>query len=190
MSKEYSNIVIGVLALQGAVELHRPHIEALGCGFRTVKTPRDFDSVDAFILPGGESTTILKLIANFGLWNTLVDQFAKKPVWGICAGSILMAEKVTNPEQKSFALLPIDVQRNGYGTQKESHHADINGYKVSLIRAPIITKVGEGVETLESHEGDPVWVQKGKYMASTFHPEVNQDFPSPMHRAFIDLVMS
>ncbi len=86
---------IGVLALQGAVEPHRPHIEALGAEFLPVKTKADFEKADAFILPGGESTTMLKLIDAFGLWDCLAEQFSKKPVWGICAGSIVIASRVS-----------------------------------------------------------------------------------------------
>lgn len=179
---------IGVLALQGAVQPHKPHIEAAGARFRAVKTSTDFDEVDAFILPGGESTTMLKLIDRFGLWDALSAQFAKKPVWGICAGSILLAEAVSNPAQKSFGLLPITVQRNGYGRQIDSHHQQIDGYPVSFIRAPIFTEIGDDVEVIATHEGRPAWVKKGHVMASAFHPELTLDFPSPMHRAFIDLV--
>ena len=180
--------IIGCLALQGAVELHRPHIEACGAEFRAVKTPAQFEEVDGFILPGGESTTMLKLIERFDLWDVLAGQFAKNPVWGICAGSILIAEKVENPNQKSFGLLPITVQRNGYGRQIDSHHAVIEGYEVSLIRAPVIAAVDESVEVLARHEDTPVWVKRGQYMASTFHPELTQDFPSPMHRPFVEIV--
>lgn len=180
--------IIGVLALQGAVEPHRKHIEAAGGEFRAVKTPEQFETVDAFILPGGESTTMLKLIDTFDLWDALAAQFKAKPVWGICAGSILIAENVTSPAQKSFGLLPITVERNAYGRQLESHHVDINGYDVSLIRAPVISKVGEGVAVKATHEGKPVWVEKGRYMATTFHPELTLDYPSPMHREFVNLV--
>lgn len=180
--------VIGVLALQGAVEPHRPHIEAAGADFRDVKTPEQFDQVDAFILPGGESTTMLKLIEAFGLWETLAENFRKKPVWGACAGTILMAEKVTNPAQKSFALLPMTVKRNAYGRQLESHHLKIEDYEVSFIRAPIITELDKSVEVFAREEDKPVWVRKGPYMATTFHAELTLDFPSPMHKAFIALV--
>jgi len=179
---------IGVLALQGAVEPHKAHIEAAGAEFCAVKTPDQFKAIDAFILPGGESTTMLKLINTFDLWESLAENFSKKPVWGICAGSILMAETVTDPTQKSFNLLPITIQRNGYGRQLESHHAEIENYKVSFIRAPVITEVRDSVETLSSHEDTPVWVKKDRYMATTFHPELTQDYPSLMHKAFIDLL--
>ena len=179
---------IGVLALQGAVEPHRLHIESAGGEFMAVKTPEQFDACDAFILPGGESTTMLKLIDNFSLWDSLAKNFKQKPVWGICAGSILMAETVTDPAQKSFGLLPISIQRNGYGRQLDSHHADINGYTVSFIRAPIISKVKAGVDVVASHHDMPVWVREGNKMATTFHPELTMDYPSPMHRAFISLI--
>ncbi len=187
---QHSNIpIIGVLALQGAVEPHKPHIIAAGGSFRAVKTPAQFDEVDAFILPGGESTAMLKLIDTFGLWEPLKKQFSRKPVWGICAGAILLAETVTDPRQKSFGLLPVTAQRNAYGRQLQSHHVDINGYKVSFIRAPVLAAINDNkVEILARHEGAPVWVRAGRYMATTFHPELTLDFPSPMHRAFVDLV--
>ncbi len=177
-----------MLALQGAVDLHKPHIEACGAEYAAVKTAKDFGGVDALILPGGESTTMLKLIERFELWDALTEQFATKPVWGICAGSILMAEKVTNPEQKSFGVLPITIQRNGYGRQLESHHAQINDYEVSFIRAPLVTDSADNVEVLAEYDGAPVWLQKGSKIVSTFHPELTKDYPSPMHKHFIDLV--
>lgn len=179
-------IKIGVLALQGAVDLHQPHIIAAGAEFLRVKTPAQFDQVDGFILPGGESTTMLKLIDRFDLWDVLANQFAQKPVWGICAGTILMAQTVTDPAQKSFGLLPISVKRNGYGRQIDSHDTYINDYEVSFIRAPIITDSGD-CDILATHEGRPAWVQKGQYIASAFHPEVNLNAPSPMHEYFINL---
>lgn len=188
MPKGISQPIIGVLALQGAVEPHRKHIEAAGGEFRAVKTPEQFETVDAFILPGGESTTMLKLIDTFDLWDALKKQFAEKPVWGICAGSILIAENVTGPAQKSFGLIPMSIERNAYGRQLESHHADINGYDVSLIRAPVISKVANDVTVKATYEGKPVWVEKGRYMATTFHPELTLDYPSPMHSEFANLV--
>lgn len=185
---EETKPIIGVLALQGCVERHKPHIEAAGGEFRAVKTPAQFDAVDAFILPGGESTTMLRLIANFNLWDALEKNFKAKPVWGICAGSILLAETVTNPEQKSFAIVPVTVQRNAYGTQAQSHNDEIEGYEVSFIRAPVIKDVADTVEIKATHRGDPAWVTCGQTMLTTFHPELTMDFPSPMHRAFLDIV--
>ena len=199
--------LIGCLALQGCVDRHKPHIETAGADFLSVKTPKDFEKVDAFILPGGESTTMLRLIQVFDLWESLLENFRNKPVWGICAGTILMAEKaIVNDNlssrsgesqeeetQKSFGLLPISVLRNGYGTQLESVHTKINDYTVSFIRAPVIKDAGD-CEILAEYKGSPVWVkgqgEKAKYMASSFHPELTHDYPSPMHRAFVDMVKS
>jgi 5'-phosphate synthase pdxT subunit len=180
--------IIGVLALQGAVQPHKAHIEAAGGEFRAIKTLAQCEVVDGFILPGGESTTMLTLIERFELWDGLMEQFSNKPVWGICAGSILLAEKVTNPTQKSFGLLPITVQRNGYGRQIDSHYAAIDGYNVAFIRAPVITEVANDVELLAAHDGSPVWVKKGNRMVSTFHPELTTDTPSPMHKMFVEMV--
>lgn len=184
-----SKPVIGVLALQGAVDLHRAHIEAAGGVFKAVKTPDEFDAVDAFILPGGESTTMIKLIETFELWDILAEAFSRKPVWGICAGAILMARAVLHPAQKSFGLLPITVTRNGYGRQLDSHYHDIDGYTVSFIRAPVIEEAGD-CEILAMHEDKAAWVRKGQYMASAFHPEINLEAPSPMHRYFISLLVA
>jgi len=178
--------IIGVLALQGAVEPHKNHIEACGAEYRPVKTAAQIESVDALILPGGESTTMLKLIENFGLWETLFSTFQSKPTWGICAGSILLAEKVVNPEQRAFAMLPIRIERNGYGRQLDSHHAEIDGYTVSFIRAPVIESLKGDLDVLAEHDGTPVWVKKGHVMATTFHPELTMEYPSPMHKYFIE----
>jgi len=179
-----SKPTIGVLALQGAVDLHRPHIQAAGAEFMAVKTPEQFAQVDAFILPGGESTTMLKLIDRFDLWDILAKEFSAKPVWGICAGAILMAENVKNPVQKSFNILPITVERNGYGRQLDSHDTHIDGYEVSFIRAPVIDDAGD-CEIIASHQNKPAWVRKNHHMATAFHPEVNLNAPSPMHEYFI-----
>ncbi len=181
--------IIGVLALQGAVWPHRPHVEAAGGMFLPVKTPEDFARADGFILPGGESTTMLKLIDIFKLAPALQKEFAKKPVWGICAGAILMAKKVSNPAQFSFGLIDMDITRNGYGRQLDSIVIDVDGYPVSYIRAPVIQQVGSGVEVLAERDGKPIWVRQGPYMATTFHAELSQDVPSPFHKDFVSEVM-
>ena len=180
--------VVGVLSLQGAVDLHRPHLEAAGAAFRPVKTPDDFGQVDGFILPGGESTTMLKLIDAFGLEDALRAAFAGKPVWGICAGAILMAQTVTEPAQRSFDLLPMTVIRNGYGRQLDSVQMMVGDYPVSFIRAPVIDTVGADVAILAEREDKPVWVRQGNRVATTFHPELTRRFPSPMHRVFVALI--
>lgn len=184
---------IGVLALQGCVDRHQPHIEAAGGRFKAVKTKDDIECVDAYILPGGESTTMLKLIDVFDLWDVLAKNFAQKPVWGICAGSILMADKVWVDEtktkaQRSFGLMPVEIVRNGYGRQLDSHHTMIEGYEVSFIRAPVVDKFDKSVEVLAEADGTPVWLRQGKNMLTTFHAELTMDYPSPMHRVFVSTV--
>lgn len=183
-----SKPIIGCLALQGCVERHRPHVEAAGAEFRLVKTPKQFEAVDGYILPGGESTTMLTLIKRFNLWDVLAKEFAEKPVWGICAGSILLADKVENPSQKSFGILPITAVRNGYGRQLESEILNVNSYDVSFIRAPILKDAAPTLDIHHIRDGEPTWVQAGKNMATTFHPELTFTFPSPMHTAFVDMV--
>lgn len=179
---------VGIFALQGAVGLHIPHLEALGLKVIEIRRAEDFDLADGFILPGGESTTMLKLIDIFELEPVMRDHFARKPVWGICAGCILIAKKVTHPAQRSFGLIDIAVERNGYGSQVDSHETSINGYPVSFIRAPIIRSAGPGVKVLATHRGLPAWVRQGNIIASTFHPELTLDFPSPMHRLLASLL--
>ena len=182
---------IGVLALQGAVQPHKRHIEALGHTFKAVKSISEILKSDALILPGGESSTMLKLIERFDLMPTLADAIQNKPVWGICAGCILLAETVKNPQQWSFSSLPITVERNGYGRQIDSHYAKIDGYEVSYIRAPVITDIHHNDVCLHaSHQQKPVWISYKNLMATTFHPELSPDAPSPMHRLFIDSIDS
>ena len=180
---------IGILALQGCVGPHIPHIEALGHSAVLIKRVEDIVDIDGYILPGGESSTMLKLIQIFNLSDILIEEFKKKPVWGICAGVILMAKKVTHPEQKSFGLLNIDVQRNGYGRQLDSKEDQIDSYEVTYIRAPIISQVCEKLKIHSSRDNSPVWISDMKqYMGTTFHPELNNSWPSPMHRAFCELL--
>ncbi len=185
MTKFYT---IGVLGLQGCVSPHKPHIEAMGDCFKIVKTKKDIDEVDALILPGGESTTMLRLINTFNLKKNLETFFRYRPVWGICAGAILMARDVTNPPQESFDLLNITAERNAYGRQLESIQQVIDGYPVSYIRAPRLSCSDPEV-TIHAWRGDdPVWLEKKNYMATTFHPEMTLEFPSPMHMKFREII--
>lgn len=179
---------VGVLALQGCVEPHRPHIEACGLTFSAVKTVAQMDHVDALILPGGESTTMLKLLKIFDVWDSLKAMTAQKPIWGICAGAILLADHVANPQQDSLKALNIAVQRNGYGRQLDSMQIAHKGYPVSFIRAPVISSVDKDVDVLWNYDNTPVWVQQGHVMATTFHPEMTLDAPSPMHTYFKSLM--
>lgn len=177
---------IGVLALQGAFQAHRAHIEALGCAYMEVRSERDLGEVDALILPGGESTTMLKLLDRFEMTEALAK--TPLPLWGICAGAILLAKKVTSPEQFSFARIDIEIERNSYGRQNESFRAEANDYPVVYIRAPRIGSAGARVEILSEEGGSPTWVREGRVMATTFHPELTPQTPSPMHAKFLSMI--
>jgi len=184
--------VIGVLALQGAVRPHFKHLEALGVTPREVRLPADFDGISGLILPGGESTTLLRLIALFKLEEPLRRSAAAIPFWGICAGSILMASAVSNPAQYSFELMDFGVRRNAYGRQNESFNHVLNTAHgeglVSFIRAPQITSVRDAVRTLATHGDRPVWLEQGRHMVTTFHTELSENTPSFVHRYFLDKV--
>ncbi|MBP7843602.1 MAG: pyridoxal 5'-phosphate synthase glutaminase subunit PdxT [Proteobacteria bacterium] len=179
---------IGVLALQGCVEPHKAHIEALGCEFVAVRKSSDFENLSGLILPGGESSTILKLLKVLEMENALENALKKIPSWGICAGAILMAQKVIGFEQKSFGALPIGVRRNAYGRQLDSFNTEIANYEVSYIRAPIIEELinGPQTEVLAKQNEKATWIVSGKNMATTFHPELNLKTPSPMHQYFLE----
>ncbi len=178
---------VGVLALQGCVQPHFAHLRAAGAEPVEVRTREDLNSVDGLILPGGESSTMLKLLNTLGLKQALCDFAARKPVWGICAGSILMAREVTHPQQESFAFMDISVERNAFGRQLESFTTELAGMKdVAFIRAPRIRTLGPGVRVLADLEGEPVWVEEGRHMASTCHPELSPETPSPFHLRFVE----
>ena len=168
--------------MQGAFRLHEAHIEALGAEYVEVVNRESMASVDALILPGGESGVMLKLLDQLGLVDDLAQTLRSKPVWGICAGAILMAETVTNPVQRSFGAIAVQVERNAYGRQRESTEALVDGYLVSYIRAPRIATVGPSAQVKAWRDNDPVWVEAGRLMVTTFHPETNPSVPSPWHR--------
>ncbi|MBP9673752.1 MAG: pyridoxal 5'-phosphate synthase glutaminase subunit PdxT [Bacteriovoracaceae bacterium] len=178
---------IGILSLQGCVEPHIPHLKALGANPILIKHSRDFENLQGLILPGGESTTMLKLLDVFSMEKDFLKACEKIPVWGICAGSILMAQKIEGSSQKCFGLLPITIKRNAYGSQLDSFETSILNYNVSFIRAPIITDCSPQVEVLAHIEKNPVWIIQGKNMACTFHSELNTNYPSPMHEKFLSL---
>jgi len=177
---------IGVLALQGAFELHKPHIEALGAIYVPVISSQNFDKLDGLILPGGESGTMLKLITIVNMHRTLNNFLHTKPIWGVCAGAILLAKSVKNPTQESFGILDFEITRNAYGRQLESFQEKIDDYEVSYIRAPKISKVGNHIHVLKERDGNATWLESSKIMITTFHPETNLSTPSPWHRRFIE----
>jgi 5'-phosphate synthase pdxT subunit len=178
---------IGILALQGAVTPHHPHLAAMGVDFMHVRTAEDLQKIDGLILPGGESSTMLRLLEVYDMKNALAEFLAAKPAWGICAGAILLAREVRNPAQFSFGAMDITVTRNAYGSQLDSFHTDIDGYPVAFIRAPVIESVGKNVETKAMHDEKIIWAEQGNKMVTTFHPELSENVPSPMHRRFLGL---
>jgi len=187
-------MTIGVLAIQGDFDAHRRRLEQLGAQTLLVKKPEQLDTVDALVIPGGESTTFLKFLEQGGFLEKLRDFVRTKPTFGTCAGAILLAQEVENPPQQSLGVLDVRIRRNAYGRQLES---SIRFGKTKLglgdeplemvfIRAPRIERLGAGVEVLASAGDDPVLVRQGKIMAATFHPELSQD--TRVHAAFLELV--
>ena len=184
---------IGILAIQGDYDAHAKVLERLGTPHSLVRRPEDLAGVAGVILPGGESTTHLKVMQEEGLFDAL-KKFAKDggAFFGTCAGAILLAKEVHGPAQDSLALLDISVLRNGYGRQLASDvHATAtklskHPLEMVFIRAPIIESVGKGVEILAEDAGHPVLVRQGKVMAATFHPELTGD--STVHEYFLKLV--
>lgn len=183
---------IGILAIQGDYAAHAAALNRVGALHTFVRTPADLADVDAMILPGGESSTHLKVLTEEGLFGAL-KEFGQKggPIFGTCAGAILLARQVHGPEQASLGLLDIAILRNGYGRQLAS---DVHMGKTKLrreplemvfIRAPIIESVGEGIEILAEDAGHPVLVREGRVMAATFHPELTGD--SAVHEHFLKL---
>jgi pyridoxal 5'-phosphate synthase pdxT subunit len=186
---------VGVLALQGDFAAHAAAIARNGAEPVLVREPNQFASLDGLVLPGGESSTMLKLLHYDNLLEPL-EQFAReKPVFGTCAGAILLARHVSNPSQESLGAMDIDVERNAYGRQLESRVAQIEPspelrertwpetVEAVFIRAPIIRRTGPEARVLARYHGDPVLVEEGKHLAATFHPELTAD--SRVHRLFL-----
>jgi 5'-phosphate synthase pdxT subunit len=173
---------IGIVAIQGDYAAHAAVLDRVGASHTFVRTPGDLSDVDGVILPGGESTTHLKVMKEEGLFGGLKDFAAKGGAFfGTCAGAILLAREVHGPSQDSLGLLDMTVLRNGYGRQLASdvHLGNTKLRKepveMVFIRAPIIESVGEGITVLAEDAGHPVLVQRGPVMASTFHPELTGD---------------
>jgi 5'-phosphate synthase pdxT subunit len=187
--------LIGVLNLQGDVREHVAALRDVGARPRLVKCPEDLRGLDGLILPGGESTTLSMLLESTGLFDALAEKLeAGLPVFGTCAGLILLAREVLDgrPDQRTFGVLDVVVQRNGYGRQRQSFEADVvvGPGDVPLlptvfIRAPRIVSVGEGVEVLAELDGSPVLVSSGGVTASVFHPELTAD--RRLHRFFAQI---
>jgi len=183
---------IGVLALQGAYDIHAERLNRLGAITRFIRTPDQLAFLDGLVIPGGESTTFLKHLERAGFYDVLNDFVHSKPTFGTCAGTILLAKDVDNPPQRSFAALDIAVERNAYGRQNDSTiltaETSLPGGPMEMvfIRAPRISRVGEGIEVLATREGNATLVRKGKLLAATFHPELSDDIR--VHQLFLDMV--
>jgi 5'-phosphate synthase pdxT subunit len=180
---------VGVLALQGDFEAHRKAFEKLGARAVEVRTAAEMAACDGLVLPGGESTTMLKLLEREALLDPLRAFGREKPIYGSCAGAILLAHEVAHPAQPSLDLMDIAVERNAYGRQIDSRIARVlveggGELEAVFIRAPIITRVGEGARVLARYEGKPVWVAQGRHMVTTFHPELTPD--SRIQRRFLE----
>ena len=184
-------MTIGVLALQGDFDAHRKRLEELGATVVLVKKPEQLDQIDGLVIPGGESSTFLKLLGQAG-FEKLKEFVRVKPTFGTCAGAILLANEVENPKQTGLGVLDIRIRRNAYGRQVDSsiREGKLNGSPIEMvfIRAPKIEHVGPGVEVLATEGEDTVAVRQGKVMAATFHPELSAD--TRVHRAFLDLIRS
>jgi pyridoxal 5'-phosphate synthase pdxT subunit len=180
---------IGVLALQGDFDAHRRRLEELGAEVVLVKKPDQLDAIDGLVIPGGESSTFLKLLGEEG-FAKLREFVHLRPTFGTCAGAILLADAVENPKQAGLGALDITVRRNAYGRQVDSSIREgqflNHPMEMVFIRAPKIERVGEGVEVIAIEGGDPVMVRKGNTLAATFHPELSGD--ERVHRYFVDLV--
>ncbi len=185
-----SKPVIGVLALQGDFEAHRRTLERLGAQTREVRTKEDLKQIDGLIIPGGESTTMLKLLRAENLFKAIAEYGRTQPVFGTCAGTILLAKKVLHPEQESLGLMDLTVERNAYGRQINSRivQLELEGQTLEavFIRAPIIREAGDQTRVLIEYRGDPVLVEQDIHMAATFHPELTNDIR--IHQHFLSKV--
>lgn len=184
---------IGVLALQGAFAKHLAVLSQLGIKGREVRTAKDLEGLDGLIIPGGESTTMLKLMNDEQLFEPLKEFVKSHPTFGTCAGAILLAKEVQHPKQASLEALNITVERNSYGRQIDSFTSCIDvpalgqePLELVFIRAPGIIKIGDKVEILATCKDLPVLVKQGFYLAATFHPELTQD--TRVHKLFLDMV--
>lgn len=187
---------VGVLALQGAFASHQQRLAELGVHTVQVRRPADLDRCQALIMPGGESTTMSKLLVTSGLFDPIADRIeGGMPVFGTCAGMILLATDVLDgrPDQRAFGAVDIAVRRNGYGRQVDSFEADLDVASIGgpafhgvFIRAPKVERVGDGVEVLAEHAGVPVLLRCRGVSVASFHPELAND--PRLHQLFVQHV--
>ena len=186
---------VGVLSLQGDFAAHGAALERAGAEPVYVREAAQLDEIDGLVLPGGESTTMLKLLHYEKLYDAVAAFGRRKPVFGTCAGAILMAREVRNPLQESFNLVDMVVERNAYGRQLDSRVVELDSPELEkrtaagkleavFIRAPIIRELTDGIKVLAEYEGDPVLIEYGPHLVATFHPELTKD--DRVHRLFLE----
>jgi 5'-phosphate synthase pdxT subunit len=191
-------VKVGVLALQGASARHRDMLARLGADPVAVRTPDQVHDLDALVIPGGESTTISKLLETSGLFDPVAERLAGGlPVFGTCAGMIMLADTVIDgrPDQRSFGVLDAAVRRNAFGRQVDSFEADLDlklpradqpRFRAVFIRAPVVERVGPTVDVLASVDGQPVLCRQDHVLVASFHPELGDD--PRLHELFLDEV--
>jgi pyridoxal 5'-phosphate synthase pdxT subunit len=187
--------MIGILALQGDFREHKQVFERLGEGVKEVRLVKDLEGLSGLVIPGGESTTITKLIKIYG-FDTAIPEFFKQgnAIWGTCAGAIVVSSEVIgHPQQLRLNLIDISVERNAYGRQVDSFEADVDikslgTFHTVFIRAPRIARVGKDVEVLASFKDNPIMAIQNKVMVTVFHPELTTD--TNVHQYFLDLTKS
>ncbi|HEY1209257.1 MAG TPA: pyridoxal 5'-phosphate synthase glutaminase subunit PdxT [Terracidiphilus sp.] len=183
---------IGVLAIQGNYASHAQALTEAGASPVEVRKPEQLASLDGLVLPGGESTTMLKFLDKHSFFEVLQEFCRTRPVFGTCAGVILMAREVLNPSQRSMGVLDAVVERNAYGRQIDSvivtAETELAGGPLEMvfIRSPRISQIGPGIDVLARREGFPVLVRQGRILAATFHPELSHD--RRVHRLFVESV--
>jgi 5'-phosphate synthase pdxT subunit len=182
-------IRIGVLAIQGDFDAHKKRLEELRADVVLVRKPEQLEEIDGLVIPGGESGAFLKILGEEG-FSKLREFVRLRPTFGTCAGAIMLAKEVTNPDQPGLGALDISIRRNAYGRQLDSSIREgiFTGVPLEMvfIRAPKIERVGPDVEVIATEGNDPVAVRQGRAMAATFHPELSAD--SRVHQEFLDLV--
>ena len=186
------NMQVGVLALQGAFAAHSDCLTSIGVQSIEVRTPQQLGSVDALLMPGGESSTVSQLLESSGLFDPIATRIAEgMPVFGTCAGMILLASEILDgrSDQRNFSAIDISVRRNAFGRQVDSFEATINSsvgdFHGVFIRAPRIERVGAQVEVLGSINDEPVLVRQGNVLAASFHPELSND--ARLHEYFVSI---
>jgi pyridoxal 5'-phosphate synthase pdxT subunit len=187
---------IGVLALQGDFAAHAAALERLDVAVKEVRTPWELDGLDGLVIPGGESTALLILMGDHFPLALRAFHAAGRPIYGTCAGLILLAREVLNPRQPSLGLIDVTVERNAYGRQRESFETSVDGrlgegpapFHAVFIRAPRIRRVGPGVTTLATLGDEPILAREGSVLVGTFHPELTGDLA--VHRYFLRMAKS